>query len=181
MWCETCLLSHSFFFPPLLTSSLCFRSTCKEMKWNCILYQNGGNFFFLLQSWKIFPPHYLYFWALPSWSQPVDYKNITAFPLFILDKLQPPTRTAIADSRRLVLNCLLFLKSWKQGHDSSYSVEIENAQAQCTQGNCNLTLSLSLLPPFIYCDPSLHCSLQSSQGAETGWGRNCTPAPPTLL
>lgn len=94
----------------------------------------------------------------------MDYTNITAFPLSISDKLQPATRTAIAGSRHWVLNCLLFLKSWKQGHDSSYSVKIENAQAQCTRGNCNPALSLSRL---LSCTATLHCIavLQSSQGA----------------
>lgn len=94
----------------------------------------------------------------------MDYINITAFPLSISDKLQPATRTAVADSRHWVLNCLLFLKSWKQGHDFSYSVKIENAQAQCTRGNYNLALSLSHLLSFTV---TLHCIgvLQSSQGA----------------
>lgn len=80
--------------------------------------------------------------------QPMDYTNITAFPLSLSDKLQAANRTAIAESRHLVLNCLLLLKSLKQGHDSSYLVEIENAQAQCTQGNCNLLLSLPLCISF---------------------------------
>lgn len=107
---------------------------------------------------------YLYLWALPADKQPMDYTNITAFPLSLLNKLQPATRTAIADSRHLVLNCLLFLEFWKQGHDSSYSLEIENAQAEYTQGNCNLALSLSRLLSFT---ATLHCIavLQSSQGA----------------
>lgn len=76
----------------------------------------------------------------------MDFTNITAFPLPLTDKLQPANGTAIAESRHLVLNCLLFLKSLKQGHDSSYLVEMENAQAQCTQGNCNLALSRSPFP-----------------------------------
>ena len=116
--------------------------------------------------------------------QPMDFTNITAFSLSLPDKLQPASGTAIAESRHLVLNCLLFLKSLKQGHDSSYSVEMENAQAQCTQGNCNLTLSLSPFPISFHLLLTLcHTAvLQSSQGAgTTGWGGTTCPAPPPLL
>lgn len=96
----------------------------------------------------------------------MDFTNITAFPLSSSDKLQPASRTAIAESRHLVLNCLLFLKSLKQGHDSSYSVEMENAQAQCTQGNCSLTFSCSPFPsPFIYCNSLLYFSPAKLSGS----------------
>lgn len=108
--------------------------------------------------------------------QRVDYTNVTAFPLSFPDKLQPATGAALADSRRLVLNCRLFLQPRKQGHESSYSAEIENAQAQCTQGNCNLALRLSRLLPVT---ATLHCTavLQSSRGAgPTGWGRSRPPS-----
>lgn len=115
--------------------------------------------------------------------QPMDYTNITAFPLSVSDKLQPANRTAIAESRHLVLNCLLLLKSLKQGHDSSYLVEIENAQAQCTQGNCNFPLSLPLSHLLSFME-TLYCIavLQSSQGAGTlvGGGTTCQALWPLL-
>lgn len=112
----------------------------------------------------------------------MNFTNITAFPFSLPDKLQPASGTAIAESRHLVLNCLLFLKSLKQGHDSSYSVEMENAQAQCTQGNCNLTLSLSPFPISFHLLLTLYRTavLQSSQGAgTTGWGWNYMPSTTT--
>lgn len=72
--CSIYDMKHAYYptgsFSPL-TSSLCFRITCKEMKWNCIFFLF---FFFLLQNQKIFfstPDRkiccYLYLWALPSW------------------------------------------------------------------------------------------------------------------
>lgn len=140
-----------------------------------------GISFFLFQSWKIFFPERFAATCIFGLhivdKQLMDYTNITAFPLPTLGKLQPANRTAIAESRHLVLNCLLFLKSLKQDHDSSYSVEIENAQAQCTQGNCNLALSL---PAPFHLKATLYCIavLQSSQGAgTTGCGWNCTTSP----
>lgn len=99
--------------------------------------------------------------------QPMDYTNIAAFPLSLSDKLQPASRTAIAESRHLVLNCLLLLKSLKQGHDCSYLVEIENAQAQCTQGNCSLPFSLPLSHLLSFMgDPLLHCGPAKLSGSQ---------------
>lgn len=70
-----------------------------------------------------------------------------------------------------------FLKLLKQGHDSSYSVEMEITQAQCTPGNCSI-VSPSLLP-FLSWEQLAALCLEAPR--TQNWGLGGTAPPPCHL